>query len=92
MEVKSIDVNSAKAEVKKCPKVVRDYVAALERRLDHKQKLVDDAISELRKARRQVKESDSLPCVSVDDIKPCECPVGNPQTVLICTECEGKYK
>ena len=64
MEVKSIDVNSAKAEVKKCPKAVRDYVAALERRCESKQKLVDDAISELRKAQRLVKESDSLPCVS----------------------------
>lgn len=36
--------------------------------------------------------SDSLPCVSIDDVKICECSVGNPQTVLICTECEGRYK
>lgn len=64
MEAKSIDVNSTKDEVKKCPKAVRDYVTALERRCESKQKLVDDAISELRKARRQVKEPDSLPCVS----------------------------
>ena len=28
--VKSIDVNQAKAELKKCPKAVRDYVKSLE--------------------------------------------------------------
>ena len=30
LEVKSIDTNQAKAELKKCPKIVRDYVRSLE--------------------------------------------------------------
>ena len=30
MQVKSIDTNQAKAELKKCPKIVQDYVRSLE--------------------------------------------------------------
>ncbi len=48
IQVKSLDVHKAKDEVKKCPKIVRDYVKALERSLENNQALVSKCIGKIR--------------------------------------------
>jgi len=48
IEVKSIDINQAKAELKKCPKIVRDYVRSLEDIYKMNRATLDRAIKQLR--------------------------------------------
>ena len=43
-------------------------------------------------AKQLANSSSDIHNVSIDDVKICDCHVGNPQTVLICSACEGKYK
>jgi len=46
--VKSIDTNQAKAELKKCPKIVRDYVRSLEGVYETNRDTLNKAITKLR--------------------------------------------
>lgn len=46
--VKTIDTNQAKAELKKCPKIVQDYVKALEGVYEMNQATLKLAIKKLR--------------------------------------------
>jgi len=46
--VKSIDEQKAKQEVKKCPKIVRDYVRALENALEMSKNTNRKAIAKLK--------------------------------------------
>ena len=48
MKVKTIDTNAAKKALKKCPKEVRDYVAALERVYEMNKRTLHMAIAKLR--------------------------------------------
>jgi hypothetical protein len=48
IEVKSIDTNQAKAELKKCPKIVQDYVRSLEGVYEMNKATLNKAISKLR--------------------------------------------
>jgi hypothetical protein len=56
IEVKSIDVNQVKEELKKCPKIVRDYVRSMESVLDLNRDNLNKAIKKLRELKQ---ESDS---------------------------------
>lgn len=46
--VNTIDVNKAKEELKKCPKIVREYVDALERSNDRWKEINKKALKKLR--------------------------------------------
>ena len=48
IEVKSIDTNQVKAELKKCPKIVQDYVRSLEGVYEMNKATLDKAIKQLR--------------------------------------------
>ena len=48
IEVKSIDTNQAKAELKKCPKIVQDYVKSLESLYEMNRSTLNKAIAKLR--------------------------------------------
>ena len=48
IEVKSIDINQAKDELKKCPKIVRDYVKSLECIYEQNKCSLNKAIFKLR--------------------------------------------
>ena len=48
MEVNSIDVNKAKKELKKCPKIVQDYVRSLEGLYEMNKNTLDKAIKKLK--------------------------------------------
>jgi hypothetical protein len=48
IEVKSIDTNQAKAELKKCPKIVQDYVRSLESVYEMNKATLNKAIAKLR--------------------------------------------
>ena len=48
IEVKSIDTNQAKDELKKCPKIVRDYVRSLEGVYEMNIATLNKAIAKLR--------------------------------------------
>jgi hypothetical protein len=48
IEVKSIDTNQAKAELKKCPKIVQDYVRSLEGIYEMNKATLNKAIKQLR--------------------------------------------
>lgn len=51
MKANNVNVNKAKEAVKKCPKEVRDYVKALERRVESKQRLLDITILKLKQSK-----------------------------------------
>jgi len=48
LEVKSIDTNQAKAELKKCPKIVQDYVRSLEGVYEMNRATLNKAIAKLK--------------------------------------------
>jgi Na+/phosphate symporter len=48
IQVKSIDVSQAKAELKKCPKIVQDYVRSLESVYEMNRATLNKAIAKLR--------------------------------------------
>lgn len=48
IEVKSIDTHQAKAELKKCPKIVQDYVRSLESVYEMNRASLNKAIGKLR--------------------------------------------
>lgn len=48
IEVKSIDVNQVKVELKKCPKVVQDYVKSLEGVYEINSATLNRAISKIK--------------------------------------------
>lgn len=48
IEVKSIDTNKAKHELKKCPKIVQDYVRSLEGIYEMNKATLNKAIVKLR--------------------------------------------
>ncbi len=48
IEVKSIDTNQAKAELKKCPKIVQDYVRSLEGVYEMNKATLNKAMAKLR--------------------------------------------
>jgi len=48
IEVKSIDTNQAKAELKKCPKIVQDYVKSLESVYEMNRATLTNAINKLK--------------------------------------------
>lgn len=48
IQVKSIDTNQVKAELKKCPKIVQDYVRSLESVYEMNRATLNKAISKLR--------------------------------------------
>jgi len=52
LEVKSIDTNQAKAELKKCPKIVRDYVRSLEGVYEMNRATLNKAIAKLKQNKR----------------------------------------
>ena len=49
MEVKSINTQQAKSELKKCPKIVRDYVRSLESVYEMNRATLNKAITLLKK-------------------------------------------
>ena len=48
IEVRSVNVNQAKAELKKCPKIVQDYVRSLEGIYELNKQTLGKAMSKLR--------------------------------------------
>ena len=48
IQVKNIDANQAKAELKKCPKIVQDYVRSLESVYEMNRATLNKAITKLR--------------------------------------------
>ena len=53
VRVKCLDERKAKVELKKCPKIVRDYFSAMERSMDSWKRISEDAIAKLKQANRQ---------------------------------------
>lgn len=54
MEVKTFNETKAKEALKKCPKIVRDYVELLQKHLKNKEELIALAINKLREITKEV--------------------------------------
>ena len=59
IQVNSLDEYEAKRQLKKCPKIVRDYVAALKRHLDAKDHLTQRAISKIKEQELKIIQLES---------------------------------
>ena len=68
IEVKCFDDRGAEDALKKCPKIVRDYVKLLKENKERWRKLTGEAISKL-KAQAKVKNNVCLDGVSKSDFK-----------------------
>ena len=54
VRVKCLDERKAKVELKKCPKIVRDYFSAMERSMDSWKRISEDAIKKLRQGKSEL--------------------------------------
>lgn len=92
VQVNCFDDRKAEAELKKCPKIVRDYVKLLKESNERWQQLTNKAISKMREEAKNISSNPVL-CDSLPPCAKCQMP-SHPIFGAICLDkdCLGKRR